>query len=88
MIKQEFANFKDPCPLKDVKCPTHICHGDKDRDPVASAHYTHKGIAGSELRIIKGGWHILDFHPEYDSLLREQFDFVKKHTPGMSDTSN
>ena len=80
---KEMDNWADPCPLTDVKCPTHISHGTKDADPLASAHRSHEGIAGSELRIIEGAWHLMDFHPEADDLWAEQVAFAKKHTPGM-----
>ena len=78
---QEMDNWQDPCPLTDVKCPTYICHGTKDADPITHATQSHEGIAGSELKLIEGGWHYLDFHPEFDNIIEEQIAFVRKHHP-------
>ena len=65
---EELANCLDPCPFADVKCPTHISHGDKDADPPSHAYQAHEGIAGSELRILEGGWHVLELHKEGPAL--------------------
>lgn len=45
-----------------VKCPTYIVHGTKDADPVSHSEAAHAQIEGSALRLIEGGWHMLDVH--------------------------
>ena len=74
-VKAEFAEWREPCPLNEVKCKTYIVHGSKDKDPLAAAELAKAQIPNSELHIIQDGWHILDLHPEYDSILEGQLQF-------------
>lgn len=71
-VRQEFYDWEEPCPLKEVQCKAHIIHGTKDKDPFAAAEKAHAEIPNSELHLIENGWHILDTHPDADSILQGQ----------------
>ena len=75
----EMANWLESCPFSDVKCPTHISHGTKDEDPISHAKQAHEGIEGSVLKLLEGGWHLLDVHPEWPALWNEQVEFANKY---------
>jgi len=62
-VVEEMASWVDSCPFSDVKCPTHISHGTCDADPDTHARHAHEGIKDSVMKIMEGGWHLLDVHP-------------------------
>ena len=65
-MTHEIQNYKDRCPLEEIKCPALIIHGTHDADvPFSQAEQAHSLIPNSELYPLEKGWHMLPFHANY-----------------------
>ena len=57
-------------PLEEIKVPTLILHGDKDKQvPYEHSFRARDRIPNAEMYTVKGGMHILGFGPESDKVL-------------------
>lgn len=70
--KNDTAMYLEKIPLEQVTVPTHILHGDMDKDvDVSNAEKAHAAIKGSVFIKQEGGDHNTNFHK----------DFHEKHLP-------
>ncbi|NBJ89010.1 alpha/beta fold hydrolase [Acutalibacter sp. 1XD8-36] len=65
----------------EVRCPTLIICGEKDRANIESARFLARGIKGAELRIIEGAGHVVsEERPEaLAGVLTDFFRNVERH---------
>ena len=73
----DVENNKLRLPLEEIKVPTLITHGDKDKSvPLTQAEQAKNLISGAELYVVEGGSHILPFHAKYQDLVNKQVEFA------------
>jgi pimeloyl-ACP methyl ester carboxylesterase len=78
---EQLKNVKN-LPLKDIKAPTLIIHGTNDADvSVEDAKFSATQIAGSELFLVQGGFHVMAISDSIDQITQKRVDFLKKHSP-------
>lgn len=71
-IKNDTNFYLEKIPFDQVTVPTHIMHGDMDKDvDISNAEKAAAGIKGSVFIRQEGGDHNTNFHP----------DFHEKHLP-------
>jgi pimeloyl-ACP methyl ester carboxylesterase len=69
-------------PLDRIKAPALIIHGTSDADvPVDNARYASTKIPGSELYLVKGGFHVMILTDSLDEITARRVSFLKKHSP-------
>ena len=90
-MKERMAGFENDLarfaaierlPLKEIRCPTLICHGTCDGDvPFAHAETAHRLIPNARLHRMENGWHLLWLSEGADEMIRTQLAFVREHSP-------
>lgn len=69
-------------PLRSITTPTLIIHGTSDADvPVDNALFASSAIPGSELHLVKGGFHVMILADTIDEITAKRLCFLKKHAP-------
>lgn len=69
-------------PLREIRTPTLIIHGDKDADvSVADARLASQEIPGSELYLVPDGFHVMALTDSIDRITDRRIMFLKEHTP-------
>ena len=67
-------------PLEEVKVPTLIVHGDKDKQvPYEHAFRARDRIPNAELYTVEGGSHLLGWGPQAAQVMQAKMDFAAKH---------
>jgi pimeloyl-ACP methyl ester carboxylesterase len=69
-------------PLAGIRVPALIVHGARDADvPVENARYASTMIPGSELFIVKDGFHVMILTDSANEITARRVSFLKKHAP-------
>jgi len=78
---EQLGKIRD-LPLGMIGTPTLIIHGTSDADvPVADARYASRVIPGSELYLVRGGFHVMALTDSIDEITAKRVSFLKKHAP-------
>lgn len=72
-------NNVDSIPIEQIRCPTLVIHGDKDKDaPISHAENTVKKIIGAEFYKLHNVGHILWIGPQKNLVEEKVLDFLSK----------
>lgn len=70
-------------PLEGIKAPTLVVHGDHDADvPLAHAQHVAAKVAGAELMVIPGAFHLLAMSDQAPEIAARELAFLRQHLPG------